>query len=187
MSDKSSVGERIKRARLAKDLTLKEVERKAKVSATHISEIERGLTSPTVGALSRIASALDTTPSRLFESDRRPRMKVVRSGERIVLTESGNGGRFLPLGGGVRGADMSLFIIELDAGAGARPLTRDGEEFYHVLRGIVELKVGAGDGRGDILKEGDSVHARGVDGRTIRNIGDGPAQVLWAIAPPLSL
>ena len=44
MPSKQELGERIKRFRLERNLTLKEVEVKAKVSATHVSEIERGMT-----------------------------------------------------------------------------------------------------------------------------------------------
>ena len=61
------LGERLRRLRFARNLTLKEVEAKAHVSATHLSEIERGKTSPTVGALVRIARALgedDGIPAR---------------------------------------------------------------------------------------------------------------------------
>ena len=48
---------------LAKGLTLKEIEAKVGVSATHVSEVERGKTSPTVGALSKIAAALEVNAS----------------------------------------------------------------------------------------------------------------------------
>ena len=48
MTSREQLGERLKRFRLDRNLTLKEVELKAKVSATHVSEIERGMTSPTV-------------------------------------------------------------------------------------------------------------------------------------------
>jgi transcriptional regulator with XRE-family HTH domain len=69
MPTKQQLGERIKRFRLERNLTLKDVEVKAKVSATHVSEIERGMTSPTVGALTKIARALGTEPSYFLQND----------------------------------------------------------------------------------------------------------------------
>ena len=72
MPSKEELGERIKRFRLDRNLTLKEVELKAKVSATHVSEIERGMTSPTIGALTKIARAMGTEPSYFLESDPYP-------------------------------------------------------------------------------------------------------------------
>ena len=43
------LGRRVKQLRLQKGMTLKEIESKVGVSATHVSEVERGKTSPTVG------------------------------------------------------------------------------------------------------------------------------------------
>ncbi len=61
------LGKRIKQLRLSQGFTLKDIESKVGVSATHVSEIERGKTSPTVGALAKIASALQVNPSFLVD------------------------------------------------------------------------------------------------------------------------
>ena len=58
MIDNTVIGERLRECRKRQRLTLKAIENLAGVSATHISEIERGKTSPTIGALSKIAHAL---------------------------------------------------------------------------------------------------------------------------------
>ena len=63
----TELGRRIKQLRLAQALTLKDIESKGGVSATHVSEIERGKTSPTVGALAKIAEALEVNPSFLVD------------------------------------------------------------------------------------------------------------------------
>lgn len=61
------LGRRVKQLRLQKGMTLKEIEAKVGVSATHVSEVERGKTSPTVGALSKIAAALEVNASYLID------------------------------------------------------------------------------------------------------------------------
>ena len=58
MMTKEQLGTRIRSVRKERGLTLKELERVSGFSATHISEIERGKTSPTIGALVRISNAL---------------------------------------------------------------------------------------------------------------------------------
>ena len=188
MPHKRELGERIKRARLARNLTLKEVERKAKVSATHISEIERGLTSPTVGALARIAAALESPPFEFLPAAGQRRASAVLSLDRPAYEDTRHGGLFLCLGRGVSWSDLSAFIIELEAGepGRAQPLPHEGEEFFHVLRGVVELDV-PGAERRVVLKEGDSIHFKGGNGRVIRNIGDATARVFWTVTPPLYL
>ncbi len=67
MPTKQEVGERLRLARFKKDMTLKEVAARSGMSATHISEIERGKTSPTIGALQRIAKALGERPAHFVE------------------------------------------------------------------------------------------------------------------------
>ena len=52
---KGEIGRRIRAVRRERGLTLRQVAAAAALSATHISEIERGHTTPTVGALLRVA------------------------------------------------------------------------------------------------------------------------------------
>jgi len=186
MSNKLELGERLKRYRLGKNLTLKEVELKAKVSATHVSEIERGMTSPTVGALKKIARALGSDPAYFLQKNDRPNATVVRKAERRVLTDDVWGARLNCLGGGIRGADLSFVELELEAGRSETParLNRSGEMFMHVLGGVVE--VGMGLDR-VLLKEGDSLHFRNEEPTVLRNIGDGTARVVWVTTPPMCL
>ena len=67
MPTKQEVGRRVRLARFRRNLTLKEVAARSGMSATHISEIERGKTSPTIGALDRIAKALEERSAHFVE------------------------------------------------------------------------------------------------------------------------
>ena len=58
MITKEALGKRVRDVRTRGKMTLKIVEGRSGLSSTHISEIERGMTSPTIGALIRIAHAL---------------------------------------------------------------------------------------------------------------------------------
>jgi len=186
MPDKLELGERIKRFRLGRNLTLKEVELKAKVSATHISEIERGMTSPTVGALSKIARALGTEPSYFLQSDDTPPVSVVRRADRRVLSDEAWGARLNRLCNGVRGSEMSFLEIEMDPGKEDKiePIIHSGEEFVYVMKGVIEIYIGL---ERHLVKEGDSLHFRLNEPHSIRNIGDGLAKLLWTTLPPFCL
>ncbi len=186
MPEKLELGERLKRFRLGRNLTLKEVELKAKVSATHISEIERGMTSPTVGALTKIAKALGTEPSYFLQKDSAPAVSVVRQADQRVLTDNSWGAQLHRLCTGIRGSEMSFLLIELDPGLGEKvdPVTHSDEEFVCVLKGVFEMYVGLDR---HILKEGDSLHFRSNEPHPIRNIGDGKAKMLLAALPPFYL
>ena len=85
METRNEIGSRIKQFRLAKGLTLKDIELRAKVSATHVSEIERGMTSPTVGALAKIARAMGTDVAYFVEKRNLSTISVVRKSERRTM------------------------------------------------------------------------------------------------------
>jgi transcriptional regulator with XRE-family HTH domain len=186
MPSKQELGERIKRFRLERNLTLKEVEVKAKVSATHVSEIERGMTSPTVGALSKIAKAMGTEPAYFLQSDAYPSVSVVRKSKRRVLRYEDWGAGIGCLSKGISQARMSFLEVELDPGLthNLEPLRHTGEELVHILKGVVEVHLGA---ERHLLKEGDSIHFKSREPHTIKNIGDSPSRILWVASPPFSL
>jgi transcriptional regulator with XRE-family HTH domain len=183
---KQELGERIKRFRLERNLTLKEVELKAKVSATHVSEIERGMTSPTVGALTKIARAMGTEPSYFLQTNTYPSFSIVRKSDRRVLTYDSWGARINCLSDGISRARMSFLEVELEPGLGrnVEPITHTGEELIHILKGVVEIHVGSDR---HLLKEGDSIHFQSKEPHTIRNIGDGQARIMWVASPPFYL
>ncbi len=186
MLNKRELGERIKRFRLERNLTLKDVELKAKVSATHVSEIERGMTSPTVGALTKIAKALGSEPSYFLGSSALPPLSVVRKDRRKILAYGDWGAKINCLSRGVRRTMMSFLELELEPGnrGDLEPLTHTGEEFMHIIKGVVEIFVGLERHR---LKEGDSIHFKSHEPHTIRNIGDAQARLLWISLPPFHL
>ena len=67
MAGSKTLGKKLKQARSGKGMTLMQVQKKAHVSATHISQIERGMTSPTVGVLQKLAKALGTKASNFLD------------------------------------------------------------------------------------------------------------------------
>lgn len=180
-TDAIGIGERIKALRLAQNLTLKQLEAKAGVSATHLSEIERGLSSPTVGAIVRIARALGEEPALLVHERKGPRVTVVRRDERRTLTDAGAALELLgtPLGG----AEMSLVEIALVPGAEPfDPGPGCGEEFLLVLAGSIDLVLGEVN---LVLADGDAIHFDAVITRRLR--AREIARVLWISSPAVTL
>lgn len=176
----NELGERIKMLRLAQNLTLKQLEAKARVSATHLSEIERGLTSPTVGAIERVARALGEDPAVLVSEHAGPRVAVVRREERRAWES--NGATVQSLGAPLDGAEMSVIEVALADGAVFDPGPGLGEEFLLVLAGTVELGLGDANHR---LAEGDAIHYAAHAPRTLR--ARGASRVVWVSLPPYTL
>jgi transcriptional regulator with XRE-family HTH domain len=180
---KGEIGRRIRAVRVERALTLRQVAGRAQLSATHISEIERGHTTPTVGALVRIAEALGREPHYFLEAECLPEVSVVRHGEAERLARADvPGGTTESLTRGIPGGRLfcSRLTVEPRAAATGTPLVL-GEMGGYVLRGHLEIH--AGDGT-LALGPGDGFHLSADLPHSITNPGDEPAEVLWVTTHP---
>lgn len=63
-----AVGAAVRGRRLELGLSQEELGYRAKLDRTYVSGVERGVRNPTVGSLRRIADALETSASALFQT-----------------------------------------------------------------------------------------------------------------------
>lgn len=183
MSISVEVGRRIKQYRQKYNLTLKEIEARVNVSATHVSEIERGKTSPTIGALSRIAQAFDMDPAEFLISEDLPRVHVTKKAERSRIRYENTGMVAHPLTGSIAEQTISAAEVEWEPGMTESSLSsrsHAGEEFIHITEGAVEVTV---KGRTILLREGDSLHFRAdVPHRVINRFAE-PCRAILIMTP----
>lgn len=181
MHPKVDVGRRIKHYRQKYNLTLKDIESRVEVSATHVSEIERGKTSPTVGALSRIADALQVDPAVFLVTDDLPRARVTRADARSLVRFESD--RYLahPLSAPVPGQDISVALVHFEPCDGAPRLHQHpGEEFGLILQGEAEITVGD---ETFTVREGDSLHFRSDLPHGVVNRGNADCIAIWSGSP----
>lgn len=178
-----SFGKRLRRIRQGKGLTLKQIEAKVGVSATHISEIERGNTSPTIRALERIALALDVAPSYLIDIPPLPNLRILSPEARTPLTMDRGTITLDPLTDRLANSEMSFFVATIGAdGHVVSDIGDQGEEFCYVLEGLIEVII---DGDSRVLRRGDAVHFKANRSHQIRNLASIPSRALWATRPRL--
>jgi len=163
MINNEQLGQRLKACRAEAGLTLKAMESRAGVSATHISEIERGKTSPTIGALQKMARALDRDLTYFLETEALDEITHQRPFERewVYAPGQGPGGnhRFMSLGTGIPGSRLNTFRLELKAGSPlTQELSSESDNVFLIEDGEVRFDV---EGESYTLGEGDSVHLRG--------------------------
>ena len=176
-----SLGQRLRRVRQERGLTLKQIEAKVGVSATHVSEIERGNTSPTIGALERIASALGVAPSYLIDIPPLPDLRILSPEERTPLTMDRGTVTLDPLTDRFANSEMSFFVATIGAdGQVVSGRGHQGEEFCYVLEGIIEVVI---DGDSRVLRRGDAIHFKARRPHQIRNLAPVPSRTLWATRP----
>ena len=179
------LGRRIKMLRVSRGLTLKDLEERGGISATHVSEIERGKASPTVGALGRIARALGLRPATLVEAKIQPDFSVMRAEARANRSVQWAKARFEPLTEPIHCAPLGAHIMRLPVEReAALSHTHEGEEWATVLTGVVEITV---DGTAHVLREGDCLHFRAHRPHSYSNLSSDPAVLMVAGRPQLAI
>ncbi|MEO5704616.1 MAG: XRE family transcriptional regulator [Candidatus Limnocylindrales bacterium] len=176
------LGARIRALRLSRGETLRQLAAEAGVTESFLSQVERGVASPSIASVQRIARALGQSIAELFVVDERAG-SLVRVGDRRRVVYQGLGAvdEFL-----TRATDGRLQVImstiEAGGGTGDEPYTHDSdEEVVVVLEGSLDLWVGPEHYR---LDAGDAVtHSSRVPHRNT-NPGPGVARVLFCITPP---
>ncbi len=179
------LGRRIKMLRVSRGLTLKDLEERGGISATHVSEIERGKASPTVGALGRIARALGLRPATLVEAKIQPDFQVLRAEHRGARSVQWSKARFEPLTEPIHCAPLGAHIVRLPIDREpALTHSHEGEEWVTVLSGVAEITV---DGTPHVLREGDCLHFRAHRAHSYSNLASEPAVLLVAGRPQLAI
>ena len=176
------LGARIRTLRNARGQTLRDLASHAGDTESFLSQVERGVASPSIASVQRIARALGQTIAELF-AEQEVHGEVVRVADRRRVTYPGLHAvdEFLTRKPDGR-LQVILSTIEPGGGTGDEPYSHDSdEEVVVVLEGVLDLWVG--DERYH-LEAGDAVtHGSRVPHRNT-NPGPGVARVLFCITPP---
>jgi len=172
-------GQRFRRLRMRRKLSLAQVARATSVSVGFLSALERGQMRCSIATLRRIARFYKTNIISLFETNGEAQ-HLVRPSERKILETSPNV-RMELLAWGNTAMEPHLFRIKPGGGSG-ESYSHEGEEFLHVLRGEFELWL-HNDGHYH-LKAGDSLYFESSTPHRWKNPGRAETWVLWVNTPP---
>ncbi len=157
MIKNEEIGRRIKKIREHNHMTLKKVEAKAAISATHLSEIERGKTSPTIGALIRIADALGKDPAYFVENEELEDVSFIALEDRQANKLERTDGIMEMLTNSIPSGKINARLITLAPSKKSKIdiHKHNCDESALILEGMVTFKV-----KDEIyeLKEGDSIY-----------------------------
>ena len=172
MPSKEEVGQRLKLARFRRDMTLKEVAQRSGMSATHISEIERGKTSPTIGALQKIANALDERPAHFVEEHEIADVCLIRRGDRIKdYSCDGSGGATATerVCGGAPWSSVHIARKLAEPGESISRPPMTGELVVVCVEGMVRVTIGD---ESHVLRDGDTIQFPLDSGYLAETLGD---------------
>jgi DNA-binding transcriptional MerR regulator/quercetin dioxygenase-like cupin family protein len=172
-------GQRFRRLRVRRGLSLAQVARATGVSVGFLSALERGQMHSSVATLRRIARFYKTSIMSLFDTNGETQ-HLVRPEHRKIL-ETSPGVRMELLAWGNTAMEPHLFRIKPGAGSG-ESYAHEGEEFLHVLRG--EFEIWLNNQEHYVLKAGDSLYFESSTPHRWKNSGRTETWLLWVNTPP---
>ncbi len=149
------VGQRLRQLREERGISMRALARNSNLSANALSMIERGLTSPSVSTLNKLAAALQVPIVAFFKHE------VVK--EKVVFRKAAERtripferGMLEGLGGESFAGRVEAFQIRLENGANSGPnqLLHSGSELVYCLQGRLAYEV---DHHTFLLEPGDSL------------------------------
>jgi transcriptional regulator with XRE-family HTH domain/transposase-like protein len=172
-------GQRFRRLRTRRGLSLAQVARATGVSVGFLSALERGQMRSSIATLRRIARFYRTNILSFFDAaEENPRL--VRPAQRKIL-ETTPGVRMELLAWGHTAMEPHLFRVRPGGGSG-ESYAHEGEEFLHVLRGDFEIWLKSGEHYR--LKPGDSLYFESSTPHRWKNPGRSETWLLWINTPP---
>jgi transcriptional regulator with XRE-family HTH domain/quercetin dioxygenase-like cupin family protein len=203
--DYPEMGERLREARRARNLSLRTLAERLGVSPSLISQIETGRANPSVSTLYAIAAELDVSLDELLFNDRRP----VEPAEPAAPTRPGMPGapgtgtmtpappvqravdrHAIRLASGVNWERLTtlsepgvefLHVIYEVGGASSPPdafQRHPGHEWGYVLSGRLQVRIGFDE---YVLEPGDAISINSSIPHRLATLGDEPVHAIWFV------
>ncbi len=178
------LGRRVRDLRAKAGLTLTELAKATGVSIGTLSQLERGLSSPTVRTLYTVANALGVMPAWLIDpaqsEDRGAETRyIVRSGQRSHLFDIDGVRKDVASPAASERLRGFFMVIQPGCNSGSKPYSHKGEEIGFLISGSLELQI---EDETYSLKEGDCFAFASSKLHQFANAGAKAATVFWVNA-----
>ena len=188
-SEELRVGEKIRELREKKGFSLQDMANRTGYTSALLSQVENHFISPPLGALIKIAKALEVKVGTFFGEEPRASCAIVRRDERKHISRFASkegvsyGYSYESLGFDKKDRQMEPFLITLEPATvkSEKLSTHDGEEFIFVLEGEMEAILG---GHKDVLHPGDSIYYDSTIPHKVQCHRDIPTKILAVIWAP---
>lgn len=181
MSEKVTLGARLRNLREERGLSQRELARLAGVSANAISLIEREENSPSVSTLQSLAESLSVKMGYFFEEESPESVLLIKASQLAAVSSQGMS--IQGLGKRLHGQELEPFYITLQPGAssGDRQVIHSGHELVFCIEGSIEYYI---DGENYRLEKGDFLIFEASLPHLWRNKGEKEALVLLILQTP---
>ncbi len=156
-----NVGESVKKIREKKGLSLQDIFQRTGLQPELLTEIEEGKISPPLGAIIKLAKALEMKMGYFISGAENLPYTIVRKDERKLISRYDSkksdkyGYEFSSLAPFKKNRHMEPFLVTLEPSDEEERSTHDGQEFIYVLEGTMEVHLGEED---HLLEPGDAIY-----------------------------
>ena len=173
------LGNKLRRLRKRRGLTVTEAARQAQVSAGFLSAIELSRANPSVATIYKLAAAYGTTVLELYDLPAQSSRVIRPRNRKSLQTKSGVRMELLSTGTKM----LESMLIRGPPGTGSDGMyTHQGEDFLYMLEGTLEVWLDEVECH--VLQQGDSFWFESNRGHRWFNATNKQAAVLWVNTPP---
>lgn len=173
------IGKKLKELRLQKNLTQEELGERTDLTKGYISQLENGLSSPSMETFFDILEVLGTTPKDFFDPESSEQQIVYTKKDITVHTDLTKGFSTAWLIPDSNDKEMEPVMLTLEAGGRFKQFPPSlSETFGYVLKGSIELQLGKDT---YTIKKGQSFYFEASEFHQLRNPNSTQANVLIVV------
>jgi transcriptional regulator with XRE-family HTH domain len=182
MEEASQLGLRLKQLREVRGQSIRSMAVAAGVSASFVSQLERGYTNASIASLRKIAGALGVPVADLLDPNPTHTQGVLRADKRPSTPLSSGSQKFVISQPPVKNVEIYVGQFEPGGATGNDPYVHgNAQEFLIVLSGTIVLELGD---KSYAMAKDDSIEYLSSVPHRVSNSGDSLAEVMFITSPP---
>jgi len=171
----AELGESLRAKRKGLGLTMQYVADQAGLSVGFISQVERGITTPSLASLVSLADVLKTDITSFLRSPPSSE-QTTHKVDRLAYSVAGADVSYERLSTSFNGSKLHSVIVHEPPGHRVEPISHKGEEMFYVIDGEITVEI---EGETEILRKGDSIHFNSRRVHSTWNHTTKTASILW--------
>ena len=175
------IGQQLRRLRQERGLSLRALASQVGVSPTLLSQVERGLTEPSLSTVRRVAEVFGESVSSMFDDDTGFGVHISREGERSMLMGPHGTVRYERLTPGNGQMEVLRGVLAPSEASSDEPWHHASLECTFVVAGVLTVEIA---GRHHQVVAGESVTFDSRQPHRYLNTSQESVEYLCAVTPP---